>query len=198
MIIINLVWLAVWYLVISVVVGVILLILARVIVNYADMNPFSRTALTIRQFSDPLVNPVRRILMSYGLDQKIAPFVTILIVILIGWLLLELAGSLHFTLGGVVNSLQRGALVPLMGYLLFGVLAVYSLMIVARIILGWGMSYGNRLMRFLVRFTEPVLGPFRRIIPPLGMFDISPIIVLLILQLFQRAIAGTLDRKSVV
>jgi len=192
MIIINLVWLAVWYLVISVVVGVILLILARVIVNYADMNPFSRTALTIRQFSDPLVNPVRRILMSYGLDQKIAPFVTILIVILIGWLLLELAGSLHFTLGGVVNSLQRGALVPLMGYLLFGVLAVYSLMIVARIILGWGMSYGNRLMRFLVRFTEPVLGPFRRIIPPLGMFDISPIIVLLILQLFQRAIAGTL------
>lgn len=130
--------------------------------------------------------------MSYGLDQKIAPFVTILIAILIGWLLLELAGSLHFTLGGVVNSLQRGALVPLMGYLLFGVLAVYSLMIVARIILGWGMSYGNRLMRFLVRLTEPVLGPFRRIIPPLGMFDISPIIVLLILQLFQRAIAGTL------
>lgn len=192
MIIINLVWLAVWYLVISVIVGVILLILARVIVNYADMNPFSRTALTIRQFSDPLINPVRRILMSYGLDQKIAPFVTILIAILIGWLLLELAGSLHFTLGGVVNSLQRGALVPLMGYLLFGVLAVYSLMIVARIILGWGMSYGNRLMRFLVRLTEPVLGPFRRIIPPLGMFDISPIIVLLILQLFQRAIAGTL------
>lgn len=192
MIIINLVWLAVWYLVISVIVGVILLILARVIVNYADMNPFSRTALTIRQFSDPLINPVRRILMSYGLDQKIAPFVTILIAILIGWLLLELASSLHFTLGGVVNSLQRGALVPLMGYLLFGVLAVYSLMIVARIILGWGMSYGNRLMRFLVRLTEPVLGPFRRIIPPLGMFDISPIIVLLILQLFQRAIAGTL------
>jgi YggT family protein len=192
MIIINLVWLAVWYLVVSVIVGVILLILARVIVNYADMNPFSRTALTIRQFSDPLINPVRRILMSYGLDQKIAPFVTILIAILIGWLLLELAGSLHFTLGGVVNSLQRGALVPLMGYLLFGVLAVYSLMIVARIILGWGMSRGNRLMRFLVRSTEPVLGPFRRIIPPLGMFDISPIIVLLILQLFQRAIAGTL------
>jgi YggT family protein len=192
MIIINLVWLAVWYLVVSVIVGVILLILARVIVNYADMNPFSRIALTIRQFSDPLVNPVRRILMSYGLDQKIAPFVTILIAILIGWLLLELAGSLHFTLGGVVNSFQRGALVPLMGYLLFGVLAVYSLMIVARIILGWGMSHGNRLMRFLVRLTEPVLGPFRRIIPPLGMFDISPIVVLLILQLFQRAIAGTL------
>ena len=71
-------------------------------------------------------------------------------------------------------------------------LAVYSMLIVARIIFAWGMSYGNRIMRFLVRVTEPILGPFRRIIPPLGMFGISPIIVLLILQLFQRAIAGTL------
>ncbi|MCA1574529.1 MAG: YggT family protein [Acidobacteria bacterium] len=185
-------WLLIWYAIVSAIVGVILLVLARVVVNYADMNPFSRTAITIRQFSDPLVNPVRRILMSYGLDQKLAPFVTILIAILMGWLLLELVGSVVFTVGGVVTSLQRGALVSLAGYVLFGVLAVYSMLIVMRIILAWGMSYGNRLMRFLVRVTEPILGPFRRVIPPLGMFDISPIIVLLILQLFQRAIAGTL------
>ncbi len=192
MIIINLVWLLVWYLVVSAIIGVIVLVLARVVVNYADMNPFSRTAITIRQFSDPLLTPVRRILMSYGLDQKLAPFVTILIAILIGWLLLELVGSVVFTARGVVTSLQRGALVSLTGYVLFGVLAVYSFLIVARIILAWGMSFGHRIMRFLVRVTEPILGPFRRMIPTLGMFDISPIIVLLILQLFQRAIAGTL------
>ena len=192
MIIIDLVWLLVWYVIIGAIVGVILLVLARVIVNYADMNPFSRTALNVRQFSDPLVNPVRRILISYGLDQKIAPFVTILITILIGWLMLEAVGAVVFTLRGVLTSLQRGAIRPLMGYVLFGVLAVYTLFIVARIVLSWGMSYGNRTMRFLVGVTEPILGPFRRIIPPLGMFDISPIIVLLILQLFQRAIAGVL------
>ncbi|CAN5804472.1 hypothetical protein BH18ACI4_BH18ACI4_13680 [soil metagenome] len=192
MIIIDLVWLLVWYVIVTAIVGIILLILARLIINYADVNPFSRTAITIRQFSDPLVNPVRRILASYALDQKLAPFVTILIAILIGWLLLELVGSVVFIIRGVVTSLQRGALVSLLGYVLFGVLAVYSLLIMARIILAWGMSHGNRLMRYLVRVTEPILGPFRRIIPPLGMFDISPIIVLLILQLFQRAIAGTL------
>lgn len=192
MIIIDLIWLLVWYVVVGAIVGVILLVLARVIVNYSDMNPFNRTAITIRQFSDPLVNPVRRILLSYGLDQKLAPFVTILIAILIGWLLLEMVSSVVFTIRGVLTSLQRGALRPLIGYILFGVLAVYSLFIVTRIILAWGMSYGNRLMRFLVRATEPILGPFRRVIPPLGMFDISPIIVLFILQLFQRAIVGVL------
>lgn len=192
MTIIDLIWLLVWYVVVGAIIGIIVLVLARVIVNYSDMNPFNRTAITIRQFSDPLVNPVRRILISYGLDQKLAPFVTILIAILIGWLLLELVSSMVFTARGVLTSLQRGALRPLIGYLLFGVLAVYSMLIVARIILGWGMSYGNRTMRFLVMATEPILGPFRRIIPPLGMFDISPMIVLLILHLFQRAIAGVL------
>ncbi len=86
MIIIDLVSIVIRYVTIGATVGVILLVLARVIVNYADLNPFSRTALNVRQFSDPLVNPVRRFLIAYGLDQKIAPFVTILIAILIGLL----------------------------------------------------------------------------------------------------------------
>jgi YggT family protein len=47
-------------------------------------------------------------------------------------------------------------------------------------------------MRFLVNATEPLLGPLRRMIPPVGTFDISPIIAFVILWLFQAAIAGTL------
>jgi len=194
MTVISLLSLLVWYIVVSTIVGISVLVIARVIVNYADMNPFSRTALTIRQLSDPLVNPVRRGLMTYGLDQKLAPFVTILIAILVGWFLLELIDSVLFTAGGILTSLQRGAFLPLIGYILFGTLAVYSLLIVARVILSWGVSFRGSLMRFLVRVTDPILVPFRRMIPPLGMFDISPIIVLFILQIFQRAIQGTLIR----
>jgi YggT family protein len=66
-----------------------------------------------------------------------------------------------------------------------------------RIIFSWGMvSYANRVMRFLVDTTEPLLGPLRRTIPPLGRLDISPIIAFLILWLFQTAIAGTLLRGA--
>ncbi|MBD0370248.1 MAG: YggT family protein, partial [Pyrinomonadaceae bacterium] len=57
-----------------------------------------------------------------------------------------------------------------------------------------GLSSVNRLMLFLVRVTEPVLAPFRRLIPPVGMFDISPIIVLILLRLLQEFVAGTLIR----
>ena len=47
-------------------------------------------------------------------------------------------------------------------------------------------------MRFLVNVTEPLLGPLRRMIPRLGWLDISPIVAILILMLFQGAVAGTL------
>jgi YggT family protein len=49
-------------------------------------------------------------------------------------------------------------------------------------------------MRFLINTTEPLLGPLRRTVPPVGMFDISPIVAFIILWLFQAAIAGTLLR----
>jgi YggT family protein len=47
-------------------------------------------------------------------------------------------------------------------------------------------------MRFLIRITEPLMGPLRRHIPPVGMFDISPIISFLILWVLQAIVAATL------
>jgi YggT family protein len=47
-------------------------------------------------------------------------------------------------------------------------------------------------MRFLVDVTEPLLGPLRRMIPPLGWLDISPLVAILILMLFQQAVSGIL------
>ena len=83
----------------------------------------------------------------------------------------------------------------LVGYILFGILAVYSLLIAMRIVFSLGMNYGSRLMRFLILVTEPLLGPARRMIPSVGMIDISPIVVILLLQLLQSAVAEMLIRR---
>jgi YggT family protein len=81
------------------------------------------------------------------------------------------------------------------GYVLYGLLALYFLLIIIRIVFSWGMmSYSNRVMRFLINVTEPLLGPLRRIVPPVGMFDISPIVAFIIVWIFQAAVAGTLLR----
>src|SRR5947209_122310 len=183
-----------WYAVASVIVFLVVLILLRSLLNYADVNPFSWSARTIRNLTDPLIYPVRRGILRAGLDPKIAPLVTILIAVLLGYIAVQLVWDVMFTLTGIVVSLQFGLIIRLVGFALYGLLAFYSLLIFARIVFSLGVSSINPVMRFLVRATEPVLGPFRRLIPPLGMFDISPIVVLLLIQLFQRAIAGTLIR----
>jgi YggT family protein len=192
MYLIGTIYLFIWYVVVAVIITVIAIMLLRLILNYTDVNPFSQPALLVRRLSDPLVDPVRRGLARLGLDPKLAPFGTILITILLGYFALELVRTFLGTIAGVIDTLQRGAIVSLIGHLLLGLLGLLSLFIFMRIVFSWGASSVNRVLRFLILVTEPVLGPFRRIIPPLGMFDISPIVVLLLIRLFQEAIRGTL------
>lgn len=70
---------------------------------------------------------------------------------------------------------------------------VLSLAILARVFLSWfQVDPNNQLIQLLYQITEPVLGPLRRVVPPLGMIDITPIVALLVLQVAQRVILGTL------
>ncbi|HYH85668.1 MAG TPA: YggT family protein [Pyrinomonadaceae bacterium] len=187
-----------WYLVVAVIVAMIALMLLRFILNYADLNPFSRPVILVRRLTDRFVNPVRRSLMSMGIQANGAPLVVVLLTILVGAFVWMLVSGLLNMIAGCVHSLtsgRAGGIVALLGYVLYGMLALYSLLIMIRIIFSWGrLDFHNRVMRFLMNATDPVLVPLRQMIPPLGMFDISPIVAFLIIWLFQGAIALTLLR----
>jgi len=175
------------------IVVVIVLMIARLIADAMDLNPFAWTSRTIRRLTDSFVIPVRGGLRGFGVDTKFAPLVVILIVILLGWFVLQLVSTVASTLVGIIGSAQSGSVFRIIGFILSGLISIYILFIVIRIVFSWsGLGYTNRLMRFLIDVTEPLLGPLRRIIPPLGWLDISPIVAILILTLFQQAVAGTL------
>ena len=80
--------------------------------------------------------------------------------------------------------------------LLCRLLDAYLIIIFARIILSWfPVEPGSGLASvygFLYSLTEPVLGPIRRIIPPMGMggmgLDLSPMIVLLVISILRSRI----------
>ena len=181
----------------AIIVAVILLMVLRLIADAMDLNPFGWRSRTIHRLTDGLVVPVRGGLRGVGIDPKFAPLVAILIVILMGYFFLRLVETIFFTIAGVMDSTQRGAVVAVLGFILYGLISIYILLIIIRIVFSWGrVSYSNRVMRFLVDVTEPLLGPLRRMIPPLGWIDISPIVAFLILWLFQQAIAGTLLRGA--
>lgn len=181
------------------IVAIILLMILRMIADARDLNPFGWTSITLRRLTDGFVVPVRGALRQVGVDPKFAPLVVILVAILLAFFLVQLVTTIAMTVEGVITSAVSGAVVSVLGFILYGLISIYILLIFMRIVFSWGMvSYGNRIMRFLVDTTEPLLGPLRRLIPPLGRFDISPIVAFFILWLFQAAIAGTLLRTAPV
>lgn len=181
----------------AIIVAVIVLMVVRLIADSMDLNPFGWMSRTLRRLTDGFIVPVRGGLRGFGADPKFAPLVVILIAILLGYFVLQLTGTIGGTLIGVLQSLQSGAMIAVLGFILYGLLSIYILLIIIRIVFSWGMvSYTNRIMRFLVDATEPLLGPLRRVIPPLGWLDISPLVAFLILWLFQAAVAGTLLRGA--
>jgi YggT family protein len=197
MLIIARTFLFISWIVTALIIAVIGIMVIRLIANAMDLNPFTWIASTIRRLSDPFIIPIRRGLMGFGIDPKYSPLVVILITILLGFFVLQLTDTLAYTAAGILASLQSGSMIRVLGFIIYGAVTLYMLLIFIRIVFSWGMvSYSNRLMKFLVDTTEPLLGPLRRIIPPLGMMDISPIFAFLILWLMQSAIQGTLLRGA--
>ncbi len=65
--------------------------------------------------------------------------------------------------------------------------------IFGRIILSWIDQGGQwRITQILFEITEPILAPIRRIMPSMGMIDISPMIAILLLQLLSRVVISAL------
>jgi YggT family protein len=54
------------------------------------------------------------------------------------------------------------------------------------------MTSTNPIARIVYEITEPVLGPLRRIIPRIGMIDITPIVAILLMQVIESVLVSTL------
>jgi YggT family protein len=66
---------------------------------------------------------------------------------------------------------------------------VLTFAIIARALVSWlPIDPYNPIVQFLYQITEPILIPLRRVIPPLGMMDITPLVALILIQILQNII----------
>lgn len=134
-------------------------------------NPFAQFVLKV---TNPLVVPARRVLPSVaGLDT---PTLAVLFVLegLVTWLLFILSG---FSPG--VAELVLYALLRLVALVLW----FYTAGAFIYVIMSWFGDRGrNPLGSILAEIIEPILRPARRLLPPIGGLDLSPLIVILLLQ----------------
>ena len=81
-------------------------------------------------------------------------------------------------MSGLSDFLPR--FVEILFYILQGAILV-------RALLSWfNPSPANPIVGFIVDITEPILAPLRRVVPRIGMIDITPVVALLLLQLIQN------------
>jgi YggT family protein len=100
-------------------------------------------------------------------------------------------------MGGFANSSLLYDAVSQVDRFVTVFIGVYTLMIFAYILTSWvRLPYSpwlNRIQRFLYDVSEPYLRLFRRVIPPLGPLDLSPVVAVIVLQIFQRLISAGLN-----
>lgn len=65
----------------------------------------------------------------------------------------------------------------------------YTILLMIRVIGSWFPSFAaSQFMRFVVYYTNPYLNLFRKIIPPIGNFDLSPLMAFFALQMLEQFI----------
>jgi YggT family protein len=97
------------------------------------------------------------------------------------------------------------AMIALLNFISY-LITLYIYVIIAAVVLSWLIGFGimnlrNPMVRsfynLLQAVTEPVMAPIRRILPDLGAIDISPLIVLLLLQFVQQVVLPNIARAFI-
>ena len=190
--VIQLVWQAVDILVTALVVIVVVLIVLRWLL--LKVRPFGWASYQVRRLTDPMVDPIANALpMPYG--AGFASLLVVLITLLAAYFFKEMTRELLESLMGVVSGVASGSPIISLGWLLYGTVSIILLLIVLRIVMSW-IPFGrdSRIMWTLYGLTEPIMAPFRNLIPQVGMFDLSPILLMFLLSFVKTAILGLLIR----
>ncbi|MBT3602992.1 MAG: YggT family protein [Candidatus Latescibacteria bacterium] len=179
-----------WVLVV-VVLGVVVLMVLRWLL--LKVQPFGWASYSVRRATDPLIWPIAQVMPA---NQDAAPMFLILGVLMGAFFFKWLTDDLIQAFLGLLYGVSSGMPLQMIGWLLYGAVAVLLVLIVARIVFSWlPFMRDGHLMLKLHQLTEPVMGPFRQIIPQIGMFDLSPILLILLLQFAQNAIVRVLGLR---
>lgn len=159
----------------------LLAMLLRFLLQLVRADYYNPVSQFLARVTNPLVLPLRRVIPSVaGLDLS-----TLLLA-----LLLQMAAIVALL---ALNGFGPPGVLTLLVWSLLGLVGllvnVYFFALLAMIILSW-VAPGSRHPALLLLFqlTEPVMAPFRRMLPDMGGIDFSPILVFILINVIQIAL----------
>ena len=155
------------------------------LVRTRKLSPFGATARFMRATVDPLLRPIeRRVVRAGGLPSS-APWWALAAVALAGIVLISLLEFARSQAGFLYASLTGGPAAMIRLGIIW-VFTIVQIALIVRVLLSWiPLRPGAWYWRWSYALTEPILKPLRRIIPTIGMMDVTPIVAWLLLGLLQ-------------
>lgn len=154
------------------------------------INPFGPWPRFIRRASDPVLLALERRIIAAGGSPKDAPLWLVGIVIGGGLLLVSFTGWLIGTVSSVVAVVEGGPSAWLR-MLVSATFTVLMAAILIRVIGSWlGVGPYRKWMRPFYALTNWLIDPIRRVLPPFGMFDFSPMVAWLVLYVVRGFVLG--------
>jgi YggT family protein len=156
------------------------------------ISPFNGVSRFFRKAVDPMMAPVERAVVRAGGLPASAPMWTLAAVVVGGILILSVLGFIRgeIAVATVMAGRGPGGIVQLLISWIFQILQIA---LIVRVVCSWiRVSPYSKWVRWAFVLTEPILAPLRRVIPPLGMIDISPIVAYFLLSVLEWALMSLL------
>jgi YggT family protein len=156
------------------------------------INPFGVWARLVRRVSDPVLLRLERRVIQAGGSPQNAPLWLLGLVIGGGLLLLSLTQWLIGTAASLMLLVYGGPQVWIR-VLVSGLFTLLMTAILIRVIGSWvGIGPYRKWMRPFYLLTDWLIDPIRRFLPPMGMFDFSPMVAWLVLYVVRGFVLGLL------
>ncbi|MBK8465645.1 MAG: YggT family protein [Chloracidobacterium sp.] len=167
------------------------MLILRMIFNYTDPNPFGkvgRFGFKVRKATERWVYPAARFFAMYRVDTRLAPLLTMFIGFILTFFFVQIVHNTFSIIDGLTEGFVTANPMKITGWILYGLLSVLVLFIFIRFIASWFVFTRKTLLGFVMKVTDPIMLPVQRLIPPIGMFDISAMIVLLLISFLQSMV----------
>lgn len=140
-------------------------------------NPLSQFVVKV---TNPLLVPMRKVIPGIGgIDMSS---------VLLAYLVVIVKFFFYYTMGGVMVGIGT-LLVIGVADLLNQIINLIFWLVLVRVIMSWvNPTMNSPFMLVIYQVTEPVMAPIRRILPPMGGIDLSPVLLIIGLQFLMMAL----------
>src|SRR3954449_9283326 len=154
-------------------------------VRTRKISPFNAVARFCRSTVDPIIAPIERTVVRAGGTPASAALWALVAVVVGGILLLTLLDVVRLEVVRSIIASQEGS-AGIFHLLVSWTFTILKTAIIVRVISSWlPISPYSAWVRWSYLLSEPILAPFRRIVPTLGAIDISPIVAYIVLNILE-------------